>query len=399
MKLGIFLNTPGFYKGGVYSFDYVNMIDFFATYASRVEELHLFVAIQAGQRQGAQTLDLGRSNLFIHRLPYYSDAASLVRRFPVVVSGAALTAARYVRQMDMVGAVVPSVVGNIFSMAAVGFRKPLFFIVRGDKEQGLHHTYKDSLAKWFFLPAFKIYNFVTERLMSPQRPIFTMGEDLQRKYAARGFNAAAVSPVLEDSFHLNSGATRWPEAGQPLRLLSVGRLAPEKGLDVLLRAIGILAEQGNSLIEITLVGAGPEESRLKQLADELNIRDRVQFSGLVPHDDALLAIYHNSHVYVHPSFTEGMPGAVLEAMGTFTPVIASAVGGIPGLISEGTTGFLVPPGDAPALADRITQVMHSPDLAAKAAIDAHKVAAAYTFSRQGQVLFEALCSSFPSVCS
>jgi glycosyltransferase involved in cell wall biosynthesis len=167
----------------------------------------------------------------------------------------------------------------------------------------------------------------------------------------------------------------------------------------LLRAVQLLKNRGDDLVNVKLVGVGPEEARLKRLADELNIRDKVQFTGLVPHDGTLRTVYLNSHVYVQPSLTEGLPRAILEAMGTFTPVIASAVGGIPSLVSDGTTGFLVPPGDASALAERIAQVMRSPDLAAKAATGAHKIAAAYTFSRQGKILLEELCSSFPSVCS
>jgi glycosyltransferase involved in cell wall biosynthesis len=136
-----------------------------------------------------------------------------------------------------------------------------------------------------------------------------------------------------------------------LRLLFVGRLVQEKGLDVLVQALAKLPL--NLPWRLVLAGDGPEWTMLAGLAARLNIADRIQVRGWVQRSE-LLALYGEADVFVLPSRADGTPTAVLEAMAAGLPVVATHVPGTAEMISDGDTGLLVPTEDAEALSAAIT---------------------------------------------
>jgi glycosyltransferase involved in cell wall biosynthesis len=140
---------------------------------------------------------------------------------------------------------------------------------------------------------------------------------------------------------------------------AVGRLCKQKAPHLLLQAAGILVREFPHLV-VLVVGDGPETARSTALADALGISDAVRFLGLrddVP--DILAAV----DVAVMSSVWEGSPLSVMEYMGAGLPTVATAVGGVPDLISDGVHGRLVPPGEPAALAAAIAQLLHAPELA------------------------------------
>lgn len=135
---------------------------------------------------------------------------------------------------------------------------------------------------------------------------------------------------------------------------SLGRLAHQKGYDVLLQALADLADPSLHLI---IAGEGDQREELQSLADRLGIDQRVHFAGY-RRDTA--KILESLDLYVQPSRYEGMSLAVLEAMATGLPVVASAVDGNCELIQEGASGWLVPPGDSRLLAGAIRSALADP---------------------------------------
>jgi glycosyltransferase involved in cell wall biosynthesis len=116
--------------------------------------------------------------------------------------------------------------------------------------------------------------------------------------------------------------------------------------------------------EIHLVGAGPEQAAARRLAGTLALDSRVTFLGALAPDQVWAAL-NRFAVAVLASWSEGMPNSVLEAMAAARPVVATAVGDVPSVVRDGVTGFVVPPGDAPALAAAIARLLKEPSLAAQ----------------------------------
>ncbi|MFH1850641.1 MAG: glycosyltransferase [archaeon] len=133
-------------------------------------------------------------------------------------------------------------------------------------------------------------------------------------------------------------------------VLYAGNLVRGKGIGHLIKAIK------NMKVSCVLVGKGNDEPRLKKMAN-----DRVIFRGLISHSE--MPLYMNAaDCLVLPSLSEGRPNVILEAMACGTPVVATRVGGIPEIIKDGVTGFLIEPGDPGAIRNAIQMAIESPSV-------------------------------------
>lgn len=147
--------------------------------------------------------------------------------------------------------------------------------------------------------------------------------------------------------------------GRPFTFAFVGRLNERKGVFDLLEAFARLESAGR--LEFT--GDGPARAGLERRAAELGVGERVAFLGAVGHDGALDAIA-SADALVLPSYAEGSPLSVIEALALGTPVVASRVGGIPDLVAE--SGHLVAPGDVAGLAEAMGSLASLPAAARRA---------------------------------
>ena len=158
-------------------------------------------------------------------------------------------------------------------------------------------------------------------------------------------------------------------------LLSVGRLVPRKGVDNVIRALGILVRRLGVPAELLVVGGNsdipdpaltPEIGRLRAIAAEEGVAGRVTFTGRRPRE--LLKLYYSAaDAFVTTPWYESFGMTPVEAMACGTPVIGSRVGGIQHSVLDKRTGFLVPPDDPIMLAERLREVCCSPRLAERLA--------------------------------
>jgi glycosyltransferase involved in cell wall biosynthesis len=125
-----------------------------------------------------------------------------------------------------------------------------------------------------------------------------------------------------------------------------------KGFDVLLAALPALAASVRSA-RVLLIGDGPERAALERQAAALGVRDRVTITGATAEVPRCLTA---CDVLAAPSRNEGMGRALVEAMALGVPVVGTAVGGIPAVLSDGECGRLVPAGDAGALAEALVEL-------------------------------------------
>ena len=150
-----------------------------------------------------------------------------------------------------------------------------------------------------------------------------------------------------------------PAAGVPPRtVLFLGRLYPEKGADVLLRAWARIAHRRTTLV---IAGEGPERPRLERLAADLHARS-VRFAGFLTGDARTEALRDALAVAVPSVWYENCPMTILEAFAAGKAVVASRIGGIPELLAHGEQGLLAPPGDAGALATQMARIIHDEPL-------------------------------------
>ncbi len=181
----------------------------------------------------------------------------------------------------------------------------------------------------------------------------------------------------------------WPseqmreEFGLPLneRIVSyVGKLVPRKGVDILIEALGLLAQRPGGAPFLAAAGAGEMRGALERRAQELGLADRVRFVGKVDHDRVGRWMAAGD-VFVLPSHSEGLPTVVCEAMNCGVPVVATAVDGTPEIVRDGQTGLLVPAGDARALADALARVLDDPATARRMGEEALRIGRAeYTWA-------------------
>ncbi len=182
-----------------------------------------------------------------------------------------------------------------------------------------------------------------------------------RKYLAEHYSD--VFPALEGKINVCYHGLNFPEfpfkpegrAAQ--KIVAVGRLSREKGFNYLMEAAHELEARGTR-IEIEFVGSGEEEKRLKALAAELGIAERVTFRGWLKFDAVRTAI-SEATILVHPSdgLGDGLPNVIREAMALGTPVIASDIAGIHEALDNGRCGMLLPARDVASLVGAIKTLL------------------------------------------
>jgi glycosyltransferase involved in cell wall biosynthesis len=181
---------------------------------------------------------------------------------------------------------------------------------------------------------------------------------LQERYppAADAFSTHYSSIELYE--HAFSPGPRMAKAGnETLRLVSIGSLQQlYKGAGVLLEAIRLMHQSGLD-VSLDWVGGGQYRQQLAMKAEEWGLEGVVQFVGQVPAGESVRAYLDKADLFVLPSLTEGLPRAMIEAMARGLPCIGTRVGGTPELLPA---DYLVPPDDAQALAQKITEVARDP---------------------------------------
>lgn len=165
----------------------------------------------------------------------------------------------------------------------------------------------------------------------------------------------------------SSGKPRmWADFGLPFNandevIATIGRLDPQKGYLGLLRAFEQVVGQ-RKRARLLIIGAGPQEGELRVLAEDLGVAEWVIFAGERADGPLLVSI---ARLYVQPSLFEGTPNALMEAMAAGVPSIASAVDGVPEIVTDGISGWLVPPCEPAALAVAILKALCDTDFAAE----------------------------------
>ncbi len=203
-----------------------------------------------------------------------------------------------------------------------------------------------------------VYRFVTQFIANSQAAL----EDLQSLYQIAAKKCAVFHLLINDNLTAKSIV-------KTNKIVCVGRLHPSKGQDVLIRAAALLKKSVPS-ISVEFIGEGSERQNYENLAQTLGVGKECQFVGSVSPDEVLRRMAAAA-VCVVPSRNEALGLVGIEAQSVGTPVIGSQIDGIAEVIVNGQTGFLVPPTDENAFAEKIALLLNDGNLREKLGNQAH----------------------------
>ena len=180
--------------------------------------------------------------------------------------------------------------------------------------------------------------------------------DCREKLA--GTRSLSVLPIMSQELSNGDHVSRRPDAKVTFGFAA--RMEELKGPMVLMEAMGIATQQHGDLC-LNIAGDGPQRQKIAARAKALNVASRYRYHGVYTHPEERCAFMRSLDVFVMPSFTEGTPNSIVEAMAQGLPIIASRVGGVPDMIGD-DAGLLVPPGDAHALAQAMLRLARDQNL-------------------------------------
>jgi glycosyltransferase involved in cell wall biosynthesis len=196
------------------------------------------------------------------------------------------------------------------------------------------------------------------RLIARRAPTVVVGPELAENFRrARWLLPISVSLVRDSDIADPDAAAARTWDGEH-SVLSVGRLETEKNPLLLADILSKLATNGDW--RLLICGEGPMEGDLRERLRSFGVEQRAELLGYLPIHGGLMDRYRGVNAFLHVSWTEGMPQVLLEAFAAGTPVVATAVGGVPE--AAGDAALLIPPGDADAAADALRRLAAEPEL-------------------------------------
>jgi len=341
--------------------------EYIGALAGRCEKLVVFGRLAPPGRAGECVHPLGAGAEFVE-LPYYDSVANL----PAVyrARGASVSAfAGELPGLDCAWLFGPHPLSLAFARAAAEAGVPAALGVRQDQPAYMRSRLHGA-KRLFGVPYFDRLERKWRRL-ARELPVLTAGDQLAELYGgapnahATAFSLVRAADVAAEPVETARGGGIPRE--RPVRVLSVGRLDPEKN-PLLLAVIAerLAGGEPDRRYELTIVGDGPLENTLRAEVARRGVSESVEFAGYVPFGPRLDDLYRRSDLLLHVSHTEGLPQVLIEAMAAGLPMVATAVGGVAAAV-EGTGTQLVPPDDAAAAALAVAALASRDDARAEQA--------------------------------
>lgn len=232
----------------------------------------------------------------------------------------------------------------------------------------------------------RLYNRMDVSVMRRVRGIITVAEQTRQRLIEHGIDGdkihVVINAVPEQAFEAVPFEPHRFEHPGPL-LVAAGRLSHEKGFDILVESLALLRDRGVNA-NVLLYGDGPEKENLEKLIDERQLSDRVKLMGFVRD---VRPPFGAMEFLVVPSRSEGFPLVLLEAWAQGAPVVATPVGGLPGLIDDNVNGLLATEVGPEALASTIERAFALPDFKTRCGIAGlNKTREQFNFDRQVESL-------------
>lgn len=218
---------------------------------------------------------------------------------------------------------------------------PILLHIVGDSKAIISESGKyKGILKLLAITYINIVEKQVKRMIN-EIPTLVNGSGLRRLYA--GNAKAKVKEIRSATLTADEVTKEYKELNKDdVRLLYVGVLKPEKGVNYLIEGFKLLIDQGYK-VRLTIVGDGPEKVKLEHKVIKMQIKNVISFTGYVPLGPQLLDTYKRNDIFILPSISEGTPRVLIEAMANRLLVIATNVGGVPFTINNNQNGILIEP--------------------------------------------------------
>ncbi|WP_160160515.1 glycosyltransferase family 4 protein [Thermaurantimonas aggregans] len=273
----------------------------------------------------------------------------------------------------------------------------LWFLIVGDYLEGTEHYLKSGLRNKLIYFYLKVNNYFFQKRI-PFTNVLVNSPALLKKYTpvAKRIHLIKSTTLNEIDLYYREDTCQ----NNRTNILFTGRFAYNKGLVELFEALNKLILIKEKDFYLHLAGweddvNKPVENKLRELAEKLKITDRVIFHGRKKVGTDLNAMYRSCDIYVLPSYHEGFPRTIWEAMANSLPVIATSVGGIPEYLEHETHALLIPPKNVEALVEAIKRIINDKGLRKKLIYNGFELAKSTTLEIQTKKLVQIIKQQFP----
>jgi glycosyltransferase involved in cell wall biosynthesis len=305
-------------------------------------------------------------------------------QFYLRLPGAIVRLARFVREIDLLHCRIPTPAAVFAFALARAFGKPAFVLVVGDLQALLPSMPYRGIKRLLW----RAYTACEERgvqWMTTRSLAFANGGALAAKHARPGHAVIQTQTTTIDGDEI--AAREDTCAASRVRLLTVSRIDPRKGLRVLPEVIRLLVARGFD-VDLAIIGPAVgapgevERAAIEAAAENLGVAGRLTLTGPVPLDE-LMPLYRHYDLFALPTLPgEGIPRVLLEAMAAGLPVVTTRVAGIPSLVTHGQNGLLVDEPSAEQVAGAIARVLTDPALRRRLIARGYETARAFTLQAQ-----------------
>jgi glycosyltransferase involved in cell wall biosynthesis len=351
VRLGVYSDLRYRSEGGRL-YTHQAFVRFVTALPPRVDEVVLFGRLDPEPSTSHYTLP--SDGVRFVALPHYPSVTAVAAQLRTVREAQRIFASELDR-LDAVWIFGPHPMALALATTARRHRTPLILGVRQDYPAYIRARLPSAAWGWAIPAAHALE--ASFRLLSRSAPTIAVGEALAEKYRrgkapvlATGFSLVGRGDIVDRTLALDRS---WDDE---IRLLSVGRLDPEKNPLLLLEILERLRGDGRDW-RLTIAGEGPLGDVLEARVQELGLADVVTLPGYVAQGEALRSLYRHHHAFVHVALTEGFPQVLFEAHAAGLPFVATDVGGVGPFVRRHGGGYIVAPADAAAAVEAIRRLL------------------------------------------
>ncbi len=316
----------------------------------------------------------------------HKTVINFYKKFPLIFVKNLLPLAKSVKDSDIVFLRLPAINGFLVAILALLYNKPIVCYVVGSEENVVETGSKyRSTTKKLALNIARIHSFFYKKILKHSKVVFFLSSELKNEFGSENKNSYLTFTSLVEKKDILLRNNTFQSNG--ITLLYVGRLSHEKGLDYLIHAVVDLIQDGFK-VKLLVCGGGPEKARMEIISGKLGLDSVIEFLGHVPFGEDLDKVYLRSDIFILPSFSEGVPKVLLEAMAKGLPIIATNVGGIPVIIKNEENGILIQPKSSEAIVHAVKRVIEKPKLRKKLIKNGYGFVEEHTAEKQAKRIAE-----------